>query len=140
MFETSKPFLSLDEVMNLIYAIGGRIGLLKEKLACWASPSTEGPYISCDYSYCWVVMERGAERERRRTNDLDELLYWVFEATTQGLALNYELHHRNPAEDFRRGMFRHQLDLLGQLDLAWRCRCEREIERILENHPFHDRG
>jgi hypothetical protein len=83
-------------------------------------------------------MERGAERERLRTNNLDELLYWVFESTTHALAVDFELHHRNPAEDFRRGMFQHQLELLEQLDPAWRDRCDKKIKAILENYPFRD--
>jgi hypothetical protein len=138
MFETSKSMLSVSEVMALIYEIGGRIGLTKQKLSSWASPSLEGPYIASDYSYCWIVMERGSERERRRTNDLDELLYWVFEGTAFDLAVNYELHHRNPKEDCRRLIFRHQLELLGNLDSAWRDRAERKIDALLENHPYCD--
>jgi hypothetical protein len=36
MFETSKPMLSLEEVMDLIYEIGVRIGLSKDNLQSWA--------------------------------------------------------------------------------------------------------
>lgn len=48
-----------------------------------------------------VVVERGIEWERRKTNDLDKLLYWIFANLTFSMAVEYELAHRVEGQDFR---------------------------------------
>ena len=111
MFETSKAVLSLDEVMQLVFRVGARIGLPKEQLQTFGS-AAEGESIEVGRSYHLKFVERGKEFERRTTDDVDELLYWVFRDVTSGPAAKYELNSRNPNEDFRRRLFQHQLGLL----------------------------
>ena len=41
-------------------------------------------------AYHYVVVERGCELERKRTPDLQELLYWVFSDVTHQMAFQYE--------------------------------------------------
>ncbi|WP_187262847.1 Imm63 family immunity protein [Pontibacter beigongshangensis] len=36
--------------------------------------------------YHWVVVERGQEFERRKTTDLKELLFWIFDSVTFAMA------------------------------------------------------
>ena len=79
----------------------------------------------------WVVRERGEEWERRTTLDLDELLYWTFEAVTFSMASDWEVKHRVDGQDSRRLLFSHQLELLDRLDSAWGERRKRELGPLL---------
>jgi hypothetical protein len=95
------------------------------------------PHIEVDSrGYHWVVVERGVERKRISTPDLDELLYAVFRPLTQHLA---SLDRCVKGEDSRRQMFRRQLELLAKLDPKWSARCAAEHRVILKENPFIDR-
>ncbi|MAG93892.1 MAG: hypothetical protein CMJ48_09105 [Planctomycetaceae bacterium] len=91
-----------------------------------------------DSEYHYVVAERGIECERRRTSNIDELLYWILGSITFDMACTYELSHRNPTKDFRRLLFAHQLELVRKLDSGWAERRSGEIDAILAKHPFDD--
>jgi len=74
------------------------------------------------------------------TLDEDELLYWIFEGITFGMAGRYELQHRVPYQDFRRILFEHQLELIAKLNTKWKERREFEQKETLSRHPFHDQS
>jgi len=61
----------------------------------------------------YVFMERGKEFSRKTTNDLDTLLYWVFDDITFAMAGDYELKHRVIDQDPRRVQFTKQENLLA---------------------------
>lgn len=86
----------------------------------------------------YVVVERGTEIERRTTNNLDELLYWIFQSVTFSIASEYELNNRIESQDCRRLMFSKQLDILRLINSNWAASGEKEISVILRNHPFDD--
>ncbi|SHI60926.1 Immunity protein 63 [Rubritalea squalenifaciens DSM 18772] len=85
----------------------------------------------------FVVTERGSEFERRRTRDADEILYWLFEGFTQGMATDYELKHRNESRDGREIWFPYQERLLANLNPEWGARKQEAHMRILRDHPKH---
>jgi hypothetical protein len=89
-------------------------------------------------SYQYVVTERGTEFERKRTDDADELLYWLMADVVFSVASEYELTHRIEGQDFRRLLFQKEIELMGQLSANWSERKRREIEHILSDHPFDD--
>jgi hypothetical protein len=72
-----------------------------------------------DGALSYVAVERGEEVERRTTNDLDELLYWVFEGVTSRMANGWELEHRVEGADSRKLRFIKQFELLGRLNSSW---------------------
>lgn len=97
------------------------------------------PHVEVDgRGFHYVVVERGEERRRITTQDLDELLYHVFEAITFSLACDFELAHRIEEQDCRRMLFAHQIELLSMLSSAWAQRESRDHDRILHDHPFDD--
>src|SRR6478672_8912480 len=49
--------------------------------------------------YHYVVTERGLEHERRIAQDEDEILYWLLDDVTTGIALQFELENRIPGQD-----------------------------------------
>jgi L-fucose isomerase-like protein len=99
---------------------------------------TGGTYIDFDGAYHWVFVERGIETMHRVTYDKDELLYWIFEGITFGIATEFEVSHRIKGQDFRRLLFRYQLDLLSKLSEDWEARAERHQQEVLRDNPFCD--
>lgn len=60
------------------------------------------PYIEIDENgYNYVVSERGTEFRRRKTQDINQLLYWILSDIVFNMAADYELEHRKPDEDSR---------------------------------------
>lgn len=97
------------------------------------------PHIEIDDGgYHYVIWERGTEHERRTTEELDELLYWLMDNITFQMALEYELHHRVPNQDFRRLLFETQLKLLNRINSDFHKRKEEEINIILIDTPYND--
>jgi hypothetical protein len=99
------------------------------------------PHVEVDeLGYHYVVAERGEEFERFTTQNLDELLYWVFESVTHTLAGEYGLQHRVEGQDSRRLIFQRQTELLLLLSTSWAERNSDERNKILHEHPFDDSG
>lgn len=99
------------------------------------------PHIEVDTAgYHYVAVERGRELQRMTTSDLDELLYNVFHDVTHALAGSFELAHRNESEDFRRILFRCQVELLTMLFPHWGEREREHHEEVLREHPFDDQA
>jgi hypothetical protein len=97
------------------------------------------PYVEADErGYHLVVWERGSEQERFTTDDLDELLYRIFDGVTFTMAVDYELRHRDEARDCRRITFRKQVELLNRLSPDWAAREAEDHARILSEHGFDD--
>jgi Immunity protein 63 len=133
--------LSLDELQKRVNELAARIAAPPESLPSFGRTMDFGrPHIECGDSYHWVVIERGREQERRTTKDPDELYYWIFEAVSFDMAMARAMAEQRPNEDFRRALFRQQIDLIATLDPAWGRRCRDEIGTILAKDPFADGG
>jgi hypothetical protein len=134
---------SLDQIKMLVDQIAARIGAPHDALPTYGT-SLEGarPFIevSSTYhaTYHWVVVERDIELQRRTTSNVDQLLYWIFEAVTFSMASNFEMQNRRPKEDSRRLLFQQQLELLGMIDAGWRTKREAEVGAVLLSNPFRD--
>ena len=98
---------SLNEIKSEIHRLAAQIGAPDDLLPTYVY-SVDGahPHIEVDSrSYHYIVVERGQEISRVTTDDLDELLYHVFESVTFELACKCELKHRVAHQDFRRLLF-----------------------------------
>jgi hypothetical protein len=89
-------------------------------------------------AYYLIVTERGEDLSRRRTRDVDELLYWVMAGLTWKMASDHELAHRRKGEDTRRQLFAKQVELLATISPEWAERQRREQAAILERYPFEN--
>jgi hypothetical protein len=97
------------------------------------------PHIEVDSrGYHFIVVERGQEVSRATTQDLDELLYQVFQTVTHTLASDYESRHRIKGQDSRGLLFQRQVEILSRLSARWAEREAEEHRRILAHHPFDD--
>ena len=133
----SNDLLDVPTIQRRVKALAGRLG--RSDLTIRSSSTQDGsPHIEVDDSYSFVVCERGVELQRRKTTDLDELLFWILENVTSNLAWNYELQHRRDGEDSRRQAFAKQVELLSLLSPDWGDRQKAELEEILARHPFRD--
>ncbi|UZW57322.1 immunity 63 family protein [Sphingobium sp. JS3065] len=127
----------LTSIRTMVQEYGSQIGMSNTPL--FGTPQGDGaPYVVVSDAYYFIVEERGIELERRKTNDIDELLYWIFCGVTFSMASDFELRNRKPGEDSRRQLFAKQEALLGQLSAQWRERKLEEHRRILTRHPFND--
>jgi len=98
------------------------------------------PCIEVDnngYMY-YVISERGEEYERKRTDKIDDLLYWIFASVTFSMSCKYELNNRIENKDCRRIMFAKQEELLGQLNETWREMERTKHQHILNSSTFDD--
>jgi hypothetical protein len=121
----------------MVKEFGSQIGV--PDTALFGTPQGDGtPYVEVSDAYYFIVEERGIELDRRKTDDTDELLYWIFEGVTFSMSSDFELRNRRPGEDSRRQLFAKQEALLGQLSTQWRERKLEEHRRILTGHPFND--
>lgn len=97
------------------------------------------PHIEIDEKgYNYVVSERGEEYDRKHTKDINKLLYWIFELIVFDMASEYELENRKPNEDFRRVLFSKEIELMESLDLQWAQWKRKEIDKVLNEHPYED--
>jgi hypothetical protein len=74
------------------------------------------------------------------TQDINHLLYLIFEKITFEMACEYELAHRVASQDPRRVLFPRQIDLLSQLSERWGKLQSLKHEAALLEHPLDDYG
>jgi hypothetical protein len=133
--------MTLDQIKTEIDRMANRLGASGVKtLPTYGYSEQSGrPHIEVDEcGYHFVVSERGYESERLTTQEVDELLYYVFESVTHQLATKYELQHRVEDQDFRRLLFKRQIELLSILSPKWAMSRSKKIEEILRQYPFDD--
>lgn len=141
MADLGNDITPLEGVRRLVMDIALRLGAPSAYLPTFGhSDDGAKPHIEVDQAYHWVVVERGGERERKTTMDLDELLYWIFSDVTRAMASDFELKNRVAAVSSRRLLFRKQLELMRLANNHWEERRSEEIERILSKYPFNDGG
>src|SRR5690242_11037095 len=98
---------SVSAVKSRYYSIARQLGAPAVHVHFATRPQHDGrPHVERGGdNFCYIVTERGQERERRRTHDPEELLYWLVSDLTWAMASEYELSHRAPDQDFRRLLF-----------------------------------
>lgn len=133
--------LSLADIQKRVVELAARIGAPEHLLPTYgytrdfAYPHIE---IAEGGTLHYVVVERGQEIERRTTDTLDTLLYWIFSGVTFSMACDYEVNHRIEDKDCRRMIFEKQEEWLGILNDAWREKELNEHEAIVKHYPFDD--
>jgi len=103
-------------------------------------PQPDGsPYAEhVDGKYFYVISERGAEFERRETDDPIELLSWFVRSLTSSLALSWEVKNRVSYQDSRRLYFKKNLELLQGINESWAKQQQAYYDDVLKNYPFND--
>lgn len=132
--------LNFNEIQQKIYEYGSIINAPKDILKIYPSPQPNGvPYIQINNNeYLYIVEERGMELERRRTANIDVLLYWIMSDVIFFLATQYELENRIENFDNRRLIFKKEVELFKVLKKDWANITEVRINKILEESPYND--
>ena len=134
---SSNP--GLDGIEHRVRQLAAGLVGAVEFLPSFGTSRQDGmPHVEVSDAYFFVVCERGSELERRRTEDFNELLFWIFSSVTFSLAVRWEVSHRRDGEDPRRQMFAKQIELLEILSPPWAAREAQDHRRILLRHPFND--
>lgn len=130
--------MSLDHIRSRINHLAKKIKSPRDYLPTYETPRGDGhPSIKVDGYVCHIVYgERGIEFERKTVSDIEDLLYYVFDDVTHLMASDYELRNRNENEDFRRLLFRKQIELMGRISEEYAKKLERDIGRILKVAPY----
>jgi hypothetical protein len=133
-------YLSLVEIERSVDDLARLIGAPRDELPTYGySRDSAYPHIEQDMSgYHYVIVERGQERERRTTKDIQELLYWVFEAVTSSMSFRYEARNRQEGKDCRRMAFKMQEELMTALNPLWGDAIRSEHAQLLESYPYDD--
>jgi hypothetical protein len=127
-------------IQDQIYRLGARVAISKDQLFLRAVSVGDGtPHLELqDGEFHYVIAERGFEFSRRTTTDLDEFLYWFFEAICSRLSFDYELRHRIEGKDSRRIAFAKKVELIASINPGWAEKAQGEISHILETSPYRD--
>ena len=115
--EVARLGALIDAPPNALVSFDSRIDMGAPYI--WVEPG--GPYH-------WIVKERGQTLDHRTTKDVDDILFWSFEATTGSMASHWAAQHPDDQQDFRVGMWAKQQELLMRLDPRW---VDRWRERLI---------
>ncbi len=133
--------LTLPEVQTKVQELAQVLNAPPGYLPTYGYSTNIGhPHVEIDsQGYYYAAFDRDTVAMQHHTTEVDQLLYWIFVDVTWALASEYAKTHRNKSQDQRRLIFEHQVDLLNIVSPKWGERQRHEQERILEQHPFHDR-
>jgi hypothetical protein len=128
---------SLDDIKKKVDELAVKINAPATYLPNYGTKYGSSPYIEVDnmgFMFYIIVSDRGEVQERKKTNNFDELLYWIFSS----VIFSMSLHVKNEREDkdWRRTFFKTQEELLGILNDTWREIKREEHRQVLINHPF----
>ena len=123
----------MDLIKSEIKRLAKKINARKKTLPTFGSSEDFArPHIEKTGNiYHWVVVERGQEQERKSSEDIKEILFHVFEAVTFEMASDWELKNRKENEDFRIQLFKHQEELLKQIDEEFFLRIKKKHDKLL---------
>ncbi|MHA3116376.1 hypothetical protein E0H86_10710 [Acinetobacter sp. ANC 4635] len=126
------------EIQSKVDQICQKIGLEKRRL--WNSVQNDGnPYISIqEDNYWYISAERGEIYFDKKTNNFEELCYWIMDDFISSYSYKFELKNRVREQDFRRIVFSKQIELFGLISDEWKSRKEESIKQILKRSPFND--
>lgn len=136
--------MTIEEIKNYVLKLGRNIGLNDEStlypmFSKTSNVFNEGNSIYVENSkYYYVVMERGKVNKCYESDELEDVLYSLFESITFEMASNYELQHRVEGEDSRELIWKKQLELMEKVNKKFFIKCQIEIEEILKIAPFND--
>ena len=128
--------LSLEEIKNEVDRLASIINVPLKLLPTYGySDDFARPYIDVNSrGYHFIIVERGEELQHKITQELDVLLYWIFEGITFSMAANYEFNNRIENVDSRWTIFKKQEELLAALNKIWQ---QKQIEvhrRLLKGY------
>lgn len=84
------------------------------------------------------VGDRGGVNDEIKTLNIDDILYKIYSTITFNEAVKFAMMNREKDKDWRRVLFKRQLELLKSLGDMYYNRRSEEIETILLTSPYKD--
>ena len=115
---------------------------LKQIKFCEGTDSSpEGTYIFVkDGKFNVVFTEKGKIRTHEKYNEFGEVLWDVLEIVLFDMAMDYAMKNREQGKDFRRPLFKREIELYARFGTDFKSRKVNEINKILEENPYNDSG
>ena len=135
----NNGFLSLKEIEKVVNVLALKISSPTDLLPTFGySKGFAHPHIEVTIEgYNFVVLEKGQEVQRKITQNLDEILYWIFNGITFSMALKFEVKNRIESQDCRWVLFQKQDELLGMLNILWQQRSIQKHSFLLKDYIFN---
>jgi len=99
----------------------------------------DGEYVySSSIEYYYLFLERGNIENEKNTTDLFDIVYWSLQEYIFNLAMDYAQENRNPLSDFRRILFKKELEIWKSVGQNFYMRRKQEIDKLLIDNPYID--
>jgi hypothetical protein len=125
--------LTLTALATIVSSFGEMLGAPADLLPTFGcNKDFARPEVQVHYAdYHFIIVERGQELQRSTTSQLEQVLFWIFEAVTFSMAGEYELAHRIEGQDFRIVLFSRQIELLELISPDFADRQRLRYQKIL---------
>lgn len=101
--------------------------------------SVEGTYIfNKNDEYHILFVEKGKVRDDKITLEKEEVLRCVVDIFSFDIAMEYAMNNRVEGKDFRRALFKKEIDIYSLFGEEFERKKRFEIEEILKNNPYND--
>lgn len=101
--------------------------------------SIEGTYIySQNNTYHILYVEKGEIREKKIMLKKEDVLLYVIDIISFDIAMDYAEKNRKEGEDFRRELFRKEIEIYSLFGNEYERKKRNEIEKILKRNPYSD--
>ena len=128
------------EIKGRIANVMPNLELKQIKFCVGTDSSPEGTYIYMENDkYYYVFTEKGKIREKKELVTEDDVLWYVLEVVLFNVAMDYAIKNRKKGEDFRRILFKKEIELYSRFGENFKMRKVEAINRILECNPYIDK-
>ncbi|MDD3393472.1 MAG: Imm63 family immunity protein [Anaerotignum sp.] len=101
--------------------------------------SPEGTYVfSEDGKYHFMFTEKGRISDDKELYDVTEVLLNVLNAVLFDISMEYAIENRIEGKDFRRSLFKKEIELFSMFGEDFKQRKSKEIQEILLENPYED--
>lgn len=101
--------------------------------------SIEGTYIfNQNNEYHILYAEKGKVKEDRVTSEKEEVLWCILEIISFDIAMEYAKKNREEGRDFRRALFKKEIEIYSLFGEKFEKKKRLEIEGILKKNPYND--
>lgn len=101
--------------------------------------SIEGTYIfNKNNEYHVLYTERGEIKEDRVTNKEEAVLWCIVEIISFNIAMKYAIKNKVEGKDFRRALFKKEIEIYSLFGEKFEKKKRFEIEEILKKNPYND--
>lgn len=101
--------------------------------------SVEGTYVfNQNNEYHILYTEKGKVKEDKVTSEKEEVLCCIVEIISFDIAMEYAIKNKEEGKDFRRALFKKEIEIYSLFGEKFEKKKRLEIEEILKKNPYND--